>query len=548
MTKTVIAGALGECVHVAGVTNFLRLADVAGWQTIFLGPATSIEEFLDATRREQGKLKPDEILLVGVSYRLTPENGERLLGQFAEEAAELHECGVRFAFGGTPPVVERAQKLGFFERTFDGSESPEQVLAYLKGQAAQNLTETDFPQRTIDRIAWRAPYPILRHHFGLPTMEATVEGIQKIAQAQALDLISLGTDQDAQENFFHPERQDPRRTGAGGVPVRTPYDFTRLYEASRCGNFPMLRAYSGTDNFIQYAEMLTKTIHNAWCAIPLFWFNRMDGRGPWDLEGSIREHQQVMAWYGERDIPVELNEPHHWGMRDAPDVIFVVSAFLSAYNAKRYGVKDYIAQMMFNSPPGTSDTMDLAKMLAVLEIIQPLKRESFRIWRQTRIGLLSHPLDPDAARGHLAASTYLQMALKPHIYHIVGHTEAHHAAAADDIIEASKIVRRVISNALGAPDMCSAPEVQLRKKDLLAEATVILGAIRHIGIRNVDDPWADAATLAQAVTTGILDAPQLKNNKFARGEIRTSIIDGACMVVDGNNQPLDEINRLMKIL
>ena len=92
-------------------------------------------------------------------------------------------------------------------------------------------------------------------------------------------------------------------------------------------------------------------------------------------------------------------------------------------------------------------------MLAVLEMINPLASNDFRIWKQTRIGLLSHPLDPDAARGHLAAATYLQMALKPHIYHIVGHTEAHHAATADDVIEASKIARRAIDNALGAPDM-----------------------------------------------------------------------------------------------
>ena len=62
--------------------------------------------------------------------------------------------------------------------------------------------------------------------------------------------------------------------------------------------FPLLRTYSGTDDFIRLAEMYVETIHNAWCAIPLFWFNQMDGRGPWDLEGSIREHQQVMAWYG----------------------------------------------------------------------------------------------------------------------------------------------------------------------------------------------------------------------------------------------------------
>ncbi|NTU74936.1 MAG: cobalamin B12-binding domain-containing protein [Anaerolineaceae bacterium] len=218
MTKTVIAAALGECVHVAGVSNFLHLAEIAGWKTIFLGPAVSIETVLETARREKADL-------VGVSYRLTPENGERLLGQFAEAASEMHENGVRFVFGGTPPVAERAAKLSFFEKVFDGSESAEQVLAYLKGQAAGAVKAEDYPQNTIDRINWRAPYPILRHHFGLPTMEATLEGIRKIAEAEALDLISLGTDQDAQENFFHPERQDPRRKGAGGVPVRSAEDF-----------------------------------------------------------------------------------------------------------------------------------------------------------------------------------------------------------------------------------------------------------------------------------------------------------------------------------
>lgn len=539
--KTVIAAALGECVHVAGVSNFLRLAESAGWKTVFLGPATSIDTVIEAARREKADL-------IGVSYRLTPETGERLLGQFAEAASELHENGVRFAFAGTPPVAEKAAKIGFFEKIFDGSESPEQVLAYLKGQPAQNLSESDFPQTTTARIAWKSPYPILRHHFGLPTMEATIEGIQKIAEAQALDLISLGTDQDAQENFFHPEQQDPRRKGAGGVPVRSPDDFRALYEASRRGNFPMLRAYSGTDDFIRYAEVLTETIHNAWCAIPLFWFNQMDGRGPWDLEGSIREHQQVMAWYGERDIPVELNEPHHWGMRDSSDVVFAVSAFLAAYNAKKFGVKDYIAQMMFNSPPGTSDAMDLAKMLAILDLIKPLRNENFRIWKQTRIGLLSHPLDPDAARGHLAASTYLQMALKPDIYHIVGHTEAHHAATADDIIEASKIVRRAITNAIGAPDMTQAAAVQERKEILVAEAKTLLEHIRLIAPLGVDDPWTDPATLAKAVTSGLLDAPQLRNNPFALGQAHTRIINGASVAVDQHGLPLSQRERIGKLM
>ncbi len=544
--KTIVAAALGECVHVAGVTNFLRLAEAAGWRTVFLGPAVPIDEVIKAARREKADM-------VGVSYRLTPETGERLLGEFAEAASELHERGVRFAFGGTPPVAERVEKIGFFERVFDGSEQVEEVLSYLKGDQASVKSEADFPQSTVERIKWKSPYPILRHHFGLPTMEKTIAGIEKIAEAGALDVISLGIDQDAQENFFHPERQDQRRKGAGGVPVRSAEDYRALYRASRRGNHPLLRTYSGTDDFIQLAEMYVETINIAWCAIPLFWFNQMDGRGPWDLEGSIREHQRVMQWYGEHNIPVELNEPHHWGMRDSSDVTFVVSAYLSAYNARAFGVKDYIAQLMFNSPPGLSDAMDLAKMLAVMDMISPLAHdgrgaggEGFRIWKQTRIGLLSHPLDPSAARGHLAAATYLQMALKPHIYHIVGHTEAHHAATADDVIEASKIVRRVIENAMGAPDMTADKAITKRRRELVRDANLLLDAIRGLSASS-SDPLTDPATLTRAVTSGLLDAPQLRNNKFGRGAVRTGIVNGASVVVDEKGNPIPERKRISQL-
>jgi methylmalonyl-CoA mutase cobalamin-binding subunit len=525
--KTVVAAALGECAHVAGVINFLRLAEAAGWRTVFLGPAVPIQTVLEAARREQADL-------VGVSYRLTPETGERLLGEFAEEADELRRDGVRFAFGGTPPVAERARAIGFFEQVFDGSEPTEMVLAYAKGRPHTEMTEQDFPQTTIERIAWKAPYPLIRHHFGLPTVEATLKGIEHIAEAQVLDVISLGTDQDAQANFFHPERQDPRRTGAGGVPVRSPEDFRALYAASRRGNYPLLRTYSGTDDFIELAEMYVKTINNAWCAIPIFWFNQMDGRGPWDLEGSIRQHQRVMAWYGQRHIPVELNEPHHWGMRDAPDVIFAATAYLSAYNARAIGVQDYIAQFMFNSPPGLSDAMDLAKMLACLELIEPLRGPEFHIWVQTRTGLLSYPVDIDAARGHLGSSVYLQMALSPHIVHVVSHTEAHHAATASDVIESCRLARRAIDNAMhGQPDMACDPLVHQRREELDQQTQVTLAAIASLAESTVSDPLTDPKTLAHAVTTGILDAPHLQSNQFARGQIATRIDKrGACLAVD----------------
>lgn len=541
--KTVVAAALGECVHVAGVLNFLRLAEAAGWRTVFLGPATPVARVLAEAQAQRADL-------VAVSYRLTPDNGERLLGEFAEVMDDLRAQGMRFIFGGTPAVAERARGLGFFERVFDGGEPVEAILAYLKGQSHETPTEEDYPQTTVERIAWRAPYPILRHHFGLPTMEATIQGIAEIAEARVLDVISLGIDQDAQENLLHPERQDPRRTGAGGVPVRSAEDYAALYAASRRGNYPLMRTYSGTDDLIALAELYTPAIHNAWCAVSLYWFNRMDGRGPWDLEGSIREHQRLMAWNAARNIPVEANEAHHWGLRDAPDAVFVAAAYLGAYNARAMGVQDYVVQMMFNSPPSLSDRMDLARMLAAIDLITPLEGPHFRLYRQTRTGLLSYPQNLDAARAHLVASIYLQMALRPHILHVVGYTEAQHAATAPDLIESCRLARRAVENALnGQPDMTADPSVMARRVELVAEARLTLEAIRSLADRDVVDPLTDPTTLARAVTCGVLDAPHLQNNPYGRGAVMTRAdFRGANVAVDPiTRQPISEAERLARL-
>lgn len=541
MAQKIIAAALGDCVHVAGVHRFLRLAESQGFDTVFLGPAVPVDQVVRAAEDQGADL-------VAVSYRLTPETGERLLGDFAEAADHLREKGVRFVLGATPPLARRAAEMGLFEKVFEGGEPPQEVLRYLRGQDAHSQTAQVIPDSLIDRLGWKQPFPLIRHHFGLPTMAETVDGIRRIADAGVLDIISLGVDQDAQENFFHPERQNPAARGAGGVPVRSADDYRALYAAAQTGNHPLMRSYSGTDDFIQMAELLTDTIHNAWCAIPLFWFNRMDGRGPWDLAGSIDQHQQVMAWYGRQGIPVELNEPHHWGMRDASDVVYVVSAFLAAYNARAFGVRDYIAQYMFNSPFGTADRMDLAKMLAIQELTRPLEGAQFRILTQTRTGLLSYPLEPYAAMGHLASSVYLQMALQPDIVHVVSYSEADHAATADDVIQSCRIANRVIENALeGAPDMLRDERIQARTAHLVSEAKITLAAIRSLaGGKSEVDPFTDPITLSDAVAQGILDAPQLQNNPFAPGKVRTAILAGGCEAVDQYNRPISERERLVK--
>lgn len=51
-----------------GGDEFLHLAELAGWRTVFLGPAVPIETFLQAAREEKADL-------VGVSYRPDARNG-----------------------------------------------------------------------------------------------------------------------------------------------------------------------------------------------------------------------------------------------------------------------------------------------------------------------------------------------------------------------------------------------------------------------------------------------------------------------------------------
>ena len=541
--KLVIGAALGECVHVAGVVNFLRLADEQGYKTVSLGPAVSVRELV-------GAIVESDPELVAVGYRLTPSTAEPL---FAELKRELERAGVsrvRLVFGGTAPVAEVAARSGLFEHVFNGEDSIEDAVAYLKGHKVDR-SEESYPQTLVERIQWKAPFPIIRHHFGLPSLEETIEGARQIAEARVLDVLSIGTDQAAQESFFRPEELARHKAGAGGVPVRKPEDLRAIFEATRTGNYPLLRCYSGTRDQLKWAEMLVDTINNAWAAIPLTWYSVLDGRSQRPLLQTIRETQEAFKWHGDRGIPVESNESHHWSLRDAPDVVAVVMAFLAAYNARKMGVTDYVAQYMFNNPPATSPRMDLAKMLAKKELIAELRGPDFEVWTETRAGLSSYPTDLDEAKGHLAFSTALQMALKPHIVHVVAFTEAQHAARAHEVIESVKIARRVIEKVIhDFPDLADDERVQQRKEVLKKEAGVLLDAIKRLGeSRGAEDPWGDPETLTAAVEMGLLDAPHLRNNPAAKGTVVTQIVDGACVAVDPETKrPLTEEERIARLM
>lgn len=545
MSRLIIGASVGNCVHVAGVLNFLRLAEDHGYKTKFLGPAIAVDYLLNAVQEE-------DPYMVAVSYRLTPETAVNILKRLKDVAFKRGLTSRKFVFGGTLPVSKKAKMVGLFDKVFSGEEEIEEIIAFLE-EWDYTKDEIIYSHDIMSRLEKKSPYPLIRHHFGLPSIEKTIDGIRKIADSKVLDIVSLGPDQNAQESFFRPEEMDEDEKGAGGVPIRSEEDLQKLYQATRTGNYPLMRSYSGTRDVFKMAVFLSENIKNAWCAVPLSWYNKLDGRGPRSLLDSIKENQLLMKWHGERGIPVEVNEAHHWSLRDSHDTLAVVMAYLAAYNAKKMGVNNYIAQYMFNTPNGTSAKMDIAKMLAKKSMISRLVNYEFNVLTQVRSGLSSFPVNINKAKGQLAYSTFLGMSLKPDIVHVVAFSEADHAADSDDVIESCQIAQQVINNlTYDSPDFITDPIIRKRRDSLIRQADLLINVIMKIANSTFDNctsPLSTPAILANAIKLGLIDAPHLKGNKEACGKLRTKIVDGACYAYDyTENKVIDERERIEKIL
>ena len=542
--KRILTACIGQCVHVAGTYNFIQISKQLGYNNIFLGPATPISIVID-------QIKKYEPLIVGLSYRLTAKTVRPLLNEFFKNFLRLEKKPKKLFFAGTPEVVEIARKYEEFDEYFVGGESKFELISILRNEKVKSESKTEIPMGIISRIQWKKPYPLIRAHFGLPNFNETIEGIKKIAKAKVLDVISIAPDQNTQANYFHPENQDKELSGAGGVPLRTQQDFEKLHQARLTGNYPMLRVYAGTRDFIKLGKLYRDTIQNAWAAIPIFWFNQMDRRGPLTLKESINQHLNAIKWYGKHNIPVEINDPHHWSLRDAPDAIAVADMYLCGIIAKKLGVKNFIAQYMFNTPPLSSLDMDLAKILAKDELLQTLANENFTIIKQVRTGITSFPLDLDNAKGQLATATFVQLAIRPDIVHVVSSSEASHAARPENVIESCKIVDQVIDKVYSSKINIIDKKIEERKEELIRQAKWIVNLIPHLTKNDEEtkSPYTNYEVLSRFVNYGIFDAPHLKNNKFALGKIKTKVINGACYSWNESRQKIyDEIERIKDII
>jgi len=540
MRKILIAG-IGKDVHVAGIYNFANVAESEGYNVVNMGSAIGLDRFTDAIIEND----PD---IVAISYRLGKESCKKLVEELYEILDDKELLGKKYIFGGTVETGAIARQFDFFDMIFDGTFEEHEVLSYLRETAHDEKSHEIPPQSLIERIKWKKPFPLIRHHIGLSTLEETYDNIIELADSGLLDIISIAPDQNCQAHFFEQEKINPSEDGAGGVPIREEKDFERLYEATRRGNYPLVRCYSGTKNVLEFAKILRKTINNTFAAIPLTWYSDLDRRSNEDLLDAIREKQEAIRWHGEKDIPVEVNESHQWALRYAHDTVEVATAYLAAYNAKKLGVNDYIQQLMLSTPPTISTKMDLAKMMAKKELLNELEDDNFNIYYMVRSGLLSYPADPDKAKSQMINSMMFGLYLNPDILHVVAYCEGIERATAKEIIESVKMVEHTIKifNE-GMPDIHQDREIVNRKERIKDDVRTILDAISKLG-REYIDPLTEPKVIYDAIKTGILDAPGLKGFSVAKGDVRIVNKNGANFPADEKGHVISEEERLKTLV
>ncbi len=537
--KMIIGSCLGNCVHVEGISNFLKVAEETGYETIFLGPAVPIKSII----QEIITNNPD---IVAISFRLTPSVGLKLIKDFIQKIKENNLDNKTFFLGCLPKLKIIVSSLNFFHHIFVGGESTSESVQILENFKKDSPKNIKFPTDLSSLIKYKSPKPIYRTHFGLNSLEKSISEIRKIAKSHLIDVISIAPDQPAQEFFHRPKILKNCNKGAGGIPIRTIDDLKKIYNASQTGNFPLMRIYSGTQDLILNSKLHIKFLNNAWTATPIFWYSDLDGRSKRPLREAIQENLDNIAWHVFNKLPVEINDPHQWGLRAAPDHLVVADAYLCARVAKELGVRTFIQQLMFNTPSGNSLKMDLARVLAMIEIVEPLKSLNFEILKETRAGLSYFSNDLSEAKAQLALSTLYQMVVNPDIIHIVNYCEAVHAAEADHIVESAQIVNKIVEESMGNPISFELNiDIQKYKKHLLKEAKETIIEIENTAkLQNIEKPYISADFLFQLVERGIFDAPHLKKKSGSYGKIETRIIDGKCVLINPLGQPQSEKERL----
>jgi len=415
-------------------------------------------------------------------------------------------------------------------------------------------TSRDTVLARIDHCLRHRQPPLIRAHAGpylhnrQEAVELFLKWARELADAGFLDVLSIGTSQLTQSRFGEDWGSAPN---GGGVPINSEQEFAAVWQASR----PMLvRTYAGTKDIPSLAQMYERTINIAWHALSLWWFCRIDGRGPNTLLENLRQHVETLSIIARTGKPFEPNVQHHFAFRGADDVTYVVSAILAAHVAKKMGVRHLILQNMLNTPKTTWGVQDLAKSRAMLGLTRELEDDHFRVFLQPRGGLDYFSHDPNKATAQLAAVAALMDDIEPHnpasppLIHVVSYSEAFRLADPAVVNKSIQITRYALNEyrrlrAKGyVDDMTENTEVESRTAELVNDARVVLRAISK-AVPNACTPEG----LYRIFAKGFLPVPYLSEcrDEFPKAaQWQTRMFRGSVKLVDVNGLPLSIEDRI----
>lgn len=602
-----VATSLANDPHTEGMHNASKIAALDGIESFILPPSLNYEPFYEAIDR----FKPRYI---GLSYRQNEDVAVaevfKVINYFVTSGLVTENDDVKIIFSGLPKTTKvlegkvselplkvilnqsspdaRArvtETVDYFEIVKDREKIIQQIYEELvpkgielfnqladevvRGDDYKNEPSLEIPSVKacsdyITRIQ-ESPIPVLRSHFGIPTdnIQPTVDGIRQLAEARVLDEVSLGSSDLSQRYFGHPE-MFAKLKNDGGVPYKTYEDLVKLYQASRCGNFPGVKPYCHVVDLVKFVHQcldagMLRGVHQA---VPLYWFNELDGRGPANVRQSVKEHFAAVRELAKEGIPVEMNDPNQWSSRWAHDTIIVTSYALVSAVMTMCGVQNMVLQMQMNKPKETGDYADLAKMQAGLEMarrVSKFRKSPAPIFRETRTGIESLSADMNLAKWQLARSTMLQMCMNPHIIHIVSYCEANYAARTADIIDSSKLIRRAVrifrEHEQDIMKETRNPIVLERKEYLMKECEYLLREIAKLNpkyefcpIENIAQYVGNEDVIASSIERKIMSAPGIINDKYKGDFITKPLKYGMINLVDDYNHPriMTEEERLLK--
>lgn len=540
-------------------------------------------------------IEENKLNMVGISYRLDPNDAFRIVDEFMKLINPDKKFNVFFAglpkscnlikaeypeiivFEGGEAIVETLQRLGVKEdkipkEYFEGSEYDDELFAYSKELITNKvhldfkpIKRIDYPEHgtkkdsvflRIDKNMNDSYLPLTRAHVGpysanksrKESVNEFVEWVKKLANDSYLDIVSIGSSQLTQELF---NEDWTGKSNGGGVPIQTPQEYIDIYNASR----PLLlRTYSGTKNIPELAKIHEDTINNAWTALSIWWFNKLDGRGPYDLLENLEQHFKTIEYLSEIDKPFEPNIPHHFSFRGGDDVTYVLSAYLAALLAKDKGITKFILQIMLNTPRYTWGIQDIAKARTALKLIRELEDENFQVAFQPRAGLDYFSTDLEFAKVQLSKVTLLMDDIEPdknsspELIHVVSYSEASELATPKIINESVQITQSTLKEYREYKKTNLSfihkyeDEVSKRVEELYEEVKTYYKHIKN----NIKDLFTPKG-FYELYTKGYLTAPYLwsDNDEYKKVKMfKTRLVNGSVKVVDETNRLLTTNEKL----